>query len=325
MVLSTQTKSSVAIQIVTYNSLSTLEACLVSLTKLNVAGVALEILLLDNASQDSTPQLIHEFDHMLDHVIFEKSNLGYSVAHNKLLHLSTADYVLTLNPDVVLYPDYIVRMITFLENNLNYGSVAGCLLRVDTLDEPAPQVIDSMGLFLRRNRRQGLRNENQLLKDVVDNVDTDILGPDGAAAFYRRSALDEIAFRGEIFDEDFFMHKEDVDLCLRLQRAGYKSRYIADAKALHVRTFRPGVKNRDRVNDSIRQIAIRNRYLVMLKNDTVSKLLLDAPFILAYEIAIFVYILLREPHSLIAYKMVLDSLPNILKKRRHINRHPCII
>jgi GT2 family glycosyltransferase len=190
--------------------------------------------------------------------------------------------------------------------------VAACLLRCDSLDAP-PYAVDSAGLFMRRSRRQGLIAEN-LPPEQRPTQPAQIFGVDGAAACYRRAMLEAIALEGEIFDEDFFMHKEDVDLCWRAQLCSWQCLYVPEAQALHIRTFRPN--RRERVPPWMRRLALRNRYLLLLKNDFPAHLLRDALPIFAYEIGILAYLLLREPRSLPAYWEAWRLRGKMLAKRR---------
>lgn len=301
----------IAVHIVTFNSQHTIGACLQSL---KTQDIEYELCIVDNASTDGTAQYVRELG-LPVHVSGENS--GYSAAHNRALAMTHSDFVLTLNPDVVLQPGFLNAMLAAIETDSSLGSASGCLLRVDRLAEP-PYAIDSTGLFMRRSRRQGLRLENEPVANAPQMIQQ-IFGPDGAAALYRRAMLDDIAINGEIFDEDFFMHKEDIDICWRAQLAGWRSVYVPDAKAHHIRQFRPN--QRQRVDSRLRMLAVRNRYLLMLKNEVPRLFIRDLLRILVYEFAIFGYILLREPASLRAYISAWGLRRQMIRKRRSIQSH----
>jgi GT2 family glycosyltransferase len=205
-------------------------------------------------------------------------------------------------------------MFAALEAHPETGSAAGCLLRVNILDE-TPVRIDSAGLYMRRSRRQGLRCEHDSAAPSSSQI-IPIFGPDGAAAVYRRAMLEDIRVQGEIFDSDFFLHKEDVDVCWRAQLRGWSSIYVPDAVGRHVRGFRPG--QRQTMSASIRRDALRNRYLLILKNDQFRHVLRDLPHILVYDLGILLYALLRERRSLAAYLDVIRLVPRMWHKRRQI-------
>ncbi|MFN8452669.1 MAG: glycosyltransferase family 2 protein, partial [Anaerolineae bacterium] len=223
----------ISVHIVTFNSAATLRACLEGLRA--QAFVDYEAHVFDNASTDDTRQIIRDAG---IHLVESSDNLGYAQAHNRLIDQTESTYVLTLNPDVYLLPEFLGAMARALDANPALGAAAGRLLRVDQLGE-TPAVIDSAGLAMRRSRRQRLLGENTPVEPYPTEP-CPIFGPDGAAAFYRRAMLDDVRVLGEVFDSDFFMHKEDVDLCWRARLRGWESVCVPDAVAHHVRAFRPG-------------------------------------------------------------------------------------
>lgn len=282
----------VHIQIVTHNSAATIAACLAGVRSQTYAEI--DVCVIDNASADDTCAIVEQHGVTL---IRNDANHGYATAHNQGIRGSDADYVLTLNPDAALAPDFVAQMVQTLQAHPQVGMASGLLLRVESFDQPA-QIVDSAGLMLERNRRQRLRYEG-LSADQVERQIAPIFGPDGAAAFYRRAMLADIAIEGEVFDEDFFMHKEDVDLCWRAIARGWDAIFVPAAICQHIRGFRPG--RRQQMSDAVRFWSIRNRYLKLMKNERGADLLRDLPFILAYELLIFGYVLCFERGSLRAY------------------------
>src|SRR5207237_9379437 len=108
------------------------------------------------------------------------------------------------------------------------------------------------------------------------------VGVDGAAALYRRETLDACAVGGEIFDTDFEQWASDVDLAWRARLLGWRCFYEPGAVAYHVRRYSPstraGMPERDRC------MQFRNRYLMMVKNDTARGLVRDLHLIAAWEL-----------------------------------------
>lgn len=303
----------VSVHIVTYNSAEYIRHCLAGLRQQE--GVTFSTLVIDNASSDDTLARVQAAGVPF---VANTSNIGYGPAHNQAIDTTQdttrSDYVLTLNPDVWLEPGFLRHMVAALEADPGLGSAAGCLLRVEDLDD-APQTVDGAGLYMRRSRRQGLYAEGVSILQRP-TTPAPIFGPDGAAAFYRRAMLDDIRLNGEVFDSAFFMHKEDVDLCWRAQLRGWRSVYVPEAVGHHVRGFRPG--QRGRVTGALRFYAVRNRYLLMYKNEIAGHFLRDLLPILAYELAIFGYILLKERQSLRAYADVWAQRRSLREKRRLI-------
>jgi GT2 family glycosyltransferase len=302
----------VAIHIVTYNSAESIRACLDSVQAQRFHDFSVQV--LDNASTDKTAEIVRSAGVL---ITVSDTNLGYAAAHNRLIDSSLATesrYVLTLNPDVWLDPSFVGAMVEALDATPTIGSAAGLLLRTERLGTP-PTSIDGAGLYMRRNRRQGLRHEGEA-PDSTPRQPEPIFGPDGAAAFYRRAMLDDVRCREEVFDSEFFMHKEDIDLCWRAQLRGWGSLFVPTAIAHHVRGFRPG--QRGRVSWLMRFYAVRNRYLLLLKNDTPRALWRDVLPIASYELGILAYVLLREQSSLRAYTATWQLRQRMLAKRREV-------
>jgi GT2 family glycosyltransferase len=128
--------------------------------------------------------------------------------------------------------------------------------------------------------------------------------------------LEDIRVSDEIFDPDFFMHKEDVDVCWRAQLRGWSSVYVPGAVAYHIRHFRPG--QRQAVSPHMRFLGVRNRYLLMLKNDIPAHFWCDLPAIAFYDLRILAYLLLRERSSLRAFRSIWQLRQRMRKKRRII-------
>jgi GT2 family glycosyltransferase len=282
----------VSVHIVTYNHAACIDTCLQSVQHQTYRP--LSVLVVDNASTDTTVARVQAWQIP---VMVNADNRGYAAAHNQALAHTQSDYVLTLNPDAWLAPDFIAQMVAYLADHPRVGLAAGLLLRVEHLGD-TPHSVDSAGLYMQRSRRQRLRLEGQPIEAVPPDI-VPIWGVDGAAAFYRRAMLADIALEGEVFDEDFFMHKEDVDLCWRARAYGWSAVCIPGAVAHHVRGFRPG--QRQHLAGDVRFWAVRNRYLKLIKNETWADLWRDLRLILGYELLIFGYLLLRERPSLRAY------------------------
>ncbi|MFN8450429.1 MAG: glycosyltransferase family 2 protein, partial [Anaerolineae bacterium] len=127
---------------------------------------------------------------------------------------------------------------------------------------------------------------------------------------------DDVRVLGEVFDADFFMHKEDIDLCWRARLRGWESVCVPDAVAHHVRAFRPG--RRERVSPYMRFLGVRNRYLLMLKDEIPAHFWRDFPAIVAYDLGILGYLLLRERESLAALRSAWALRERMMQKRRII-------
>lgn len=301
----------VAIHIVTYNSAQTIKQCLQSLEQQTFTDF--DVLIIDNNSSDDTINIVRSLGY---NILSNPQNIGYAGAHNQAIALTKSTYVLTLNPDVYLHKNFLSQMIRHMNQLPEVGSASGCLFRVNCHSEES-DTIDSAGLWIENNRRQRLRYENERFTSR-HKVSSYIFGPDGAAAMYRRHMLEDIKVYGYIFDEDFFIHKEDVDVCWRAQLRGWKAVYIPSAQAKHIRTFRPG--KRQPISSELKLYAVRNRYLLILKNDILSHYLSDLHSSLLYDIMIIGFLVLREWSSLKYILYIVMNFQKIMKKRRYIQQ-----
>lgn len=206
-------------------------------------------------------------------------NLGFARAYNILIREAIkdgADYFLVINPDTLVEPEAIERLMAALAADGSLGSVAPKLLRWDFAGQGKTDLIDSLGLIL----KPGLKfiDLGQGDKDSGKRETFSILGPSGAAGLFRLSALRKVAEnrQGEdeqYYDEHFFMYKEDCDLAYRLFLNGYASRMIPEAIICHDRTAAVSGRGigdfwRDRQSKSrrVRAWSFRNQHLIFLKH-----------------------------------------------------------
>ncbi len=321
----------ISVHIVTWNSVKVLREALDSLRAQTFGDFALVV--VDNASTDGSIECVRErFPEAT--VLRNFKNLGFSRAHNQAIELarkSGAEYVLVMNPDIILTPDYLKRLMEAVEGRSEIGSACGKLLRVTAPptedDDPVfTGVIDSAGLALRPNRRAVDRGSGE--KDAGQyKKNAEVFGVSGALALYRLAALDDLAATtGEIFDEDFFAYKEDVDLAWRLRLMGWKAAYFPAAVAYHYRGaageahggLTKAFSGRLRRSPLVNRLSTRNHLLTLVKNEHWQNALLAAPLIAAYEAAKFFAALLTQPSTLPAYLSFWSNLPKMLRKRRRI-------
>lgn len=206
-------------------------------------------------------------------------NLGFARAYNVLIREAIkdgADYFLVINPDTLVEPEAIERLVAALAADGSLGSVAPKLLRWDFSGQGRTNLIDSLGLILEPGLKfidlgQGDKDEEQKKAHAI-------LGPSGAAGLFRLDALRKAAesHQGgaeQYYDERFFMYKEDCDLAYRLFLGGYASRLIPEAIIYHDRTAAvsgQGIgdfwRNRQSKSRQIRAWSFRNQHLIFLKH-----------------------------------------------------------
>ncbi|MCX6792606.1 MAG: glycosyltransferase family 2 protein [Candidatus Falkowbacteria bacterium] len=198
-------------------------------------------------------------------------NIGFSRAYNKLISEAInkgAKYFLVINPDTYLMPDALEKLVKSLEADETLANACPKLLQWDFKNNQLTNIIDSCGLVM----RPGLAFSD-LGQAEVDNGQYDkasIIGPSGAAALFRLSALEKVKEENAYFDDNFFMYKEDCDLAYRLNLAGFKSQLIPEAIVYHDRTSSGGnlwqkfVKRRSRSLD-VRRWAFINQHFLFFK------------------------------------------------------------
>jgi len=293
-----------SIIIVTYNSENYIKPCLDSIFKQDFTGY--EIILIDNASFDMTLQQINPFKDKLK-IIVNNSNKGFSEALNMGIELSKGEYIVTLNPDVILEYNFLSR----IDNSIKYIDKSIGMLGVKILRKDTEKIIDSVGLVLSRATRfydmgSGERDTGQY------DGDMDILGPCAAVGIYRREMLEDIKTNGEYFDRDFFYLIEDFDITLRARKRGWSCTYLPTAICYHVR-------NGSRVTQKCRQyLSFRNRYFLIIKNIKITPVLIF--YFITYDMPRWFFLLLTNRHTLRAIQEICNYFPVMLRKRREINQ-----
>lgn len=299
------------------------------------------VLVIDNASTDGVEEYLRR---EYPQVTFLRNmrNRGFAYAHNQgiryaIEHWSENDYsdrfVLVTNPDVILAPDYLARVMALVTEEPTVGSYGGKLLRAfgeNLLDEALKETVrsdhlDSTGLHASRSRIFTDRGAGEMDTKQYDHQ-RKVFGISGALALYRASALKDVGLDDEYFDNDFFAYKEDVDLAWRLQTAGWQARYVPEAKAYHYRGMYGAEKagiwqkiaNRRKKSVSRNYYSTRNQLAVLIKNQDLVGYFLAGPWIAAHEAGRFVYVLFLEPKSLKAYGEIFFSWPRFWAKRRRI-------
>jgi len=251
----------VSVTIVTWNSEQVLRECFASLEAQDCRD--LEVIVVDNASTDGTRALLREAESRW-RVIYNQTNIGFAAGQNQALREARGEWILCLNPDVLLNPDFVSQLVAAGETHPDAGTVCGKLLR---WDPDAPQhrtnIIDSTGIYFTRNMRHLDRGAEEQDNGQYDRVQY-VIGATGAAAMFRREFIDAVSVEGQFFDEEFFAFREDGDLAWRAQVMGWKSLYTPAAVAWHVRRVTP--ERRSDLPLVINWHSVKNRFLMRGKN-----------------------------------------------------------
>ena len=223
---------SVSVIIVNYNTTALLERCLESLFS-DGHGLSIEIIVVDNYSSDKGLQkTIDKYQNVL--WIRNEENLGFAKACNQGLKMAKADYVLFLNPDTIISKKNLDQCLTFMDTHGDIGLLGCTLLNGDGSLQPSCADFPYLHkIFLDHLTRwkyfpQKLRSR-WLLRywphDTIRDVDWVL----GAFMLTRRKLVDQL--KG--FDEDYFLYGEDLDLCYRIRKAGWRVTFFSDAAVFH--------------------------------------------------------------------------------------------
>jgi GT2 family glycosyltransferase len=268
-------------------------------------------LVIDNCSRDETADVAKR--HGVRCLSLER-RAPYTGAMNAGLRRMEADAVALLQADTFLEPGYLEACLRALEPQ-DVGSVAPKLVRATgPQPEQTLELIDAAGMSLDRRRKNGLVGHGQ--PRARFSLAGEAFGADGAAAVYRRAALEDLAVLDEFFDENMPGWGCDADLAWRARLFGWRTRYAPDAVVHHIRTYSPSTRARTSAVD--RRTQFRNRYLMIAKNDSLLDLIRDAGPLLLYEVLALGYAVLREPELLRGYLEAVSRLPGALRRRRVI-------
>jgi len=308
-------KPSVLVSIVTYNSGEFLDSCLESLRRQTYGNFTVAV--WDNASQDSTLVELEKPGTIVSRIFPSKKNIGFAAGHNRVLDQCPSDYVLFLNPDAVLMPDFLSNAVDIMEQRPACGSFSPKIYRLIANKESLERtsILDSTGMFWTRYQRHLDRGSGEEDRGQFRQAQY-VFGVTGAVAFYRRSCLEDVSFEGEIWDEDFFLYREDADLAWRCAWRGWKCLFVPDVTAWHVRRVVP--QNRRQTSSAANMHSIKNRFLFRIKNIPIVTWLKYFPWFTLRDLMIVGYVPFFEPRSLKAFYQVVRLWSAFVKKRRHV-------
>ena len=195
----------VSVLIVTYNSAEHLLRCLESIAQQDYP--ALEVIIIDNASTDTTGDVLKQFTppaRLPWSVKLNAENKGFAAGQNQAIRQAQGEWLLCLNPDVVLRPDFIRQLVFAAAVDGKIGAVCGKLLRWTPGEQPEfTSMIDCAGMYFTPNLRHLDRGGEETDQGQYEHAEY-VFGASGAAVFYRRAMVQDVSIEGEFFDEDFF-------------------------------------------------------------------------------------------------------------------------
>jgi GT2 family glycosyltransferase len=306
-------KDSVSVTLITYNSGRFIKRCLESVLEQKYPH--LEVIVIDNASTDGTVDILEPFESSC-RIYYNQENIGFAAAQNQAIAMSKGEWILTLNPDVLLLKDFIRELVVAGTVDSKVGTVCGKLLSISaSFDLPDQQLVDSTGIYFTPTLRHLDRGSQEPDKGHFLNFEY-VFGATAAAALYRRKMIEDISIGGEFFDSDFFVYREDADVAWRAQLMGWRCLYTPLACGYHVRSVLPG--KRHALPADINMHSVKNRFLMRIKNITPALYRRSWISITARDVLVIGACLLHEHSSLKAFGFVLRSWKRMLAKRREI-------
>ena len=251
----------ISVIVLNWNGKRYLERCLPSLC--NQTYPNLEIILVDNGSNDGSVEFFQEHDSNSIHLITCPENIGFAAGNNLGIRASKGEYIATLNNDTETDPRWLEELIKGMKVDERIGMCASKIyLSKD------PHIIDSVGHIIYRDGSN--RGRGRLEEDKGQfSKNEEVFFPSACAALYSKKMLDEIG----LFDESFFAYYEDADLGLRARLAGWKCLFLPRAIVYHEYSGTAGAYSPLKA-----YLVERNRIWMVTKNFPLSFLLLGVAY-----------------------------------------------
>lgn len=222
------------------------------------------VVLVDSGSSD-TAFLNTAAAYSVPTRILLEQNVGFSLGNNiGWSHLRQFDYTLFLNPDAFLEPDFLERAVRYMEEHSDVGMLTPTLIRYDIEQDRPKDIVDGTGVV---RSHLGVTVERDAGQPVT--VLERYTGPNevpwlcAAVALSRREALESVVeHEDQVFDNSFFMYKEDTDLAWRVRRAGWKLIHLPSLVSYHCR----GWQSRKSISRTFRLLSTRNEMRMCIKN-----------------------------------------------------------
>lgn len=218
-----------SIIIVNWNTRDLLKQCLDSIYA-NPPQGKFEIIVVDNASSDGSAEMVQR-TYPYVRLIHNDENAGFARANNQAIRQAGGEYLLLLNPDTLIRPRAITSSIEFIEKHPKAGVVGVKLLdgegKLSYSCHPFPTLFREFWRLFHLDKLYPVSQYKRNFWQSTEPREVDCV--QGAYMLLRKSGLDEVG----ILDEDYFIYTEEVDLCYRLRKKGWKIYWLPQAEVVH--------------------------------------------------------------------------------------------
>ena len=308
----------VSIVVINYNGEDLLKKFFPSVNNYTNKDIS-DIYVIDNYSSDKSLEFLNN-KYPGVNLIKNKKNYGYAGGYNRGLKNIKSEYIVLLNNDVEVTRNWLDIMIEKMEENNSIGSCQPKILSYTNKKKfeyagACGGYLDLLGYPYCRGRIFDFTEED---KGQYDD-DKEIFWSSGACIMLRNELFQKIGG----FDESFFAHMEEIDLCWRLKAEGYTNYCFPESKVYHLGG---GTLNYD--NSKKTFLNFRNNLFMLAKNENRLSLILKIPLRLAFDLAAAMRFLIYEKSLknfisiLKAYLYLIIRLPSLLiSKRKSINKY----
>jgi GT2 family glycosyltransferase len=224
----------ISLIIISFNTRDVLRESLQSVER-EKGELRLEIFVVDNNSRDGSVEMV-EVEFPLVRVLRSEVNLGFGAANNIALAIAHGRYIVLLNSDAFLCPDALRLSVLHMDDQPDVGLAGGRLVGRDFSWQPSARMFPTIlsdflvltGLAAKFPKSRFFGRFDRTWANPLQPAEVDWVP--GAYSILRAEALRKVGF----FDPDFFLYSEEVDLCRRIQKAGYKILYWPDVVVIHI-------------------------------------------------------------------------------------------
>jgi len=292
----------ISVIVVNYNGKKYLSDCFNSLFHQTYSP--LEMIMVDNASDDGSVGYVQQ--NFPDVKMFTQStNLGFAGGTNVGIRVAKGEFIFTLNNDTIADSHLLEEIVRPMQLDSRVGVCGSKMLLPDGRINSTAICISRSGAAW--DRGMGEPDHGQF------DLPEEVFGACAGAALYRRSMLEEIG----LFDEDFFLFMEDVDLAFRAQLSGWKCMYVPSARVVHIHggTAGPG-------SDMAVYYGNRNLLWNIIKNFPLKTLLFSSPWIIGRNCADIPYYILKG-RGLSIFRAKIDMMKGVktmMRKRQSVKK-----